>query len=355
MTNLTQASSVSRLGIKWGVIGLVGLMVGRMVIGGLITWYKNTHPVVLPPTVGFGVIPPITFPENESPKLTYKLETISGTVPELATQADVFLMPSTRPNLLAMDRSIKEANNLGFKGQAEKVSSILYKWKLTSPLPSTLSMYIYDGRFSIETDWTVNPNFLVEKNLPSQTQAIKEAQDMIRKVEGTVKVTDLNPEETQVRYLKGLGGRFQSTTSLSDADFVQVDLYRTPHKDLYPFVTSIPDQGLVRIIFSGNPRSGRIIQVKYNYFPIDYAAIETYPLKTATLAWQELQEGKGFIAQIDKSVSEVVIRQVTLAYYDSFESQAYAQPVFVFTGDNNFVGYVQAVRDPKAEAVSTAK
>jgi hypothetical protein len=44
----------------------------------------------------------------------------------------------------------------------------------------------------------------------------------------------------------------------------------------------------------------------------------------------------------------VKVRQIELGYFDSFEPQTYAQPVFVFTGDDNFVGYVQAVRAPRA-------
>jgi hypothetical protein len=130
-------------------------------------------------------------------------------------------------------------------------------------------------------------------------------------------------------------------------------MFRSPHKDLYPFVTSSPKQGLVRVIFSGNPRSGRVIQVKYNYFPIDYTAVETYPLKTTAQAWQELQDGKGYVADVDISVSEVVVRKVELAYFDSFDPQSYAQPVYMFTGDNNFVGYVQAVRDPTTTPTPT--
>ncbi len=39
----------------------------------------------------------------------------------------------------------------------------------------------------------------------------------------------------------------------------------------------------------------------------------------------------------------VVVRNVYLAYYDSFEPQTYMQPVFVFEGDDNFQALVPAV------------
>jgi len=70
-------------------------------------------------------------------------------------------------------------------------------------------------------------------------------------------------------------------------------------------------------------------------------------LRTIQQAWEELKAGKGYIAQIDNGVSEVTVRKVELAYFDSFEPQKYMQPVYVFSGDNNFVGYIQAVKDAK--------
>jgi hypothetical protein len=88
--------------------------------------------------------------------------------------------------------------------------------------------------------------------------------------------------------------------------------------------------------------------MEYNYFPADYTTVETYPLRPIDQAWDELQAGKGFIAQLDAGVSDVTVRKITLGYFDSFEPQKYMQPVYVFTGDNHFVGYVQAVKDAKA-------
>jgi hypothetical protein len=41
-----------------------------------------------------------------------------------------------------------------------------------------------------------------------------------------------------------------------------------------------------------------------------------------------------------------VVRAMSLGYFEDWETeQEYYQPVYVFTGDDNFVGYVQAI-DP---------
>lgn len=346
MASLTEAADVSRIVIKWGFILLVALMVGRMVVGGLIAWYRAANPVIPPPTVGFGIIPPLQFPENKYPGLTYTLETVTGTLPVFETQADVMHIPRERPNLLAMERSSKEAVSLGFNVSPEKASDVTYRWRLQAPIPSTLTMQIYDGRFLVETDWASNPNFLSERNLPAKAQAIKDAKDVVRRV-ASGSGEDLIDDAALLTYLKGNAGMFQPAISLSDADFVRVDLFRAPHKGLYPFVTPVPDHGIVRVVLSGNQRLAKVVYVNYNYAALDMTRVETYPLKPVEQAWQELQDGRGYVAHIDKGVTQAVVRRVELGYYDSFEPQEYAQPVYIFSGDNDFVAYVQAVKDPK--------
>lgn len=345
MTPLRRAAEVSQLVIKWGAVTVVGLMVGRMVIGGLINWYQKTFPKIPEPTIGFGILPPIIFPPQEPRQLSYKLETVTGTLPSMPSQAEVLYMTPQKPNLLALERSQENANMLGFRVQPEKISDTTYRWNVQTPVPMSLTTSIYDGRFIWKTDWSSNPNFLASKSLPNPTQAIKIARDVVRKVEKDA--NDITEGEAKSSYLKGFNGAFQPALSLADADFIQVDLFRRPYQDKYAFYTPRTGQGIVRVILSGNARAGQILQVEYNYFGIDYTKTETYPLRPISQAWQELQQGKGYIASIDPGVTEVVIRDVSLGYFDSFEPQQYMQPIYVFSGDNNFVGYIQAVKDPK--------
>ena len=107
-------------------------------------------------------------------------------------------------------------------------------------------------------------------------------------------------------------------------------------------MTAEPNKGIIWGIMSGNAK-GRLVKLENMYFPVDYVSVETYPLKNVQIAWQELVSGSGFIASIDQGISEVIVREVTMGYFDSYEPQKYAQPVYVFKGDNNFVGYVAAV------------
>ena len=145
------------------------------------------------------------------------------------------------------------------------------------------------------------------------------------------------------KFLKAFGRELKPTVSLSEADFIQVDFYRANIEDTYSAVTPDPTKGVVRGIVSGNTRFGDIVYLEYNYYLVNYEVGETYPLTTAGAAWSKLQQGEGYIARLDSGVDQVTVRRVGLGYYDSYEPQSYLQPVFVFTGDDNFVAYISAI------------
>ena len=100
---------------------------------------------------------------------------------------------------------------------------------------------------------------------------------------------------------------------------------------------------MIRAIVSGNARLADITYLEYNYYPVEYGRQETYPLIPVSQAWQTLESGDGFVARLDDGVENVTVRRVGLAYLDTFEPQLFLQPVYVFTGDNKFVGYVPAI------------
>lgn len=154
---------------------------------------------------------------------------------------------------------------------------------------------------------------------------------------------DLTGGPVSVSFLKLIGDRLTPTTSLSQSDAERVDIFRKPIGTIALF-TPVPDQGPISIIFSGSTNTKkRIIQFAYTYWPIDYQTNATYPLKTSNLAWTELQQGQGYIARYPTNSTTAIVRNVYLGYYDSFDPQNYLQPIFVFEGDNGFLGYVPAV------------
>lgn len=342
MATLTEVAYYTRRTLKWGSFLILFLIVFRWVWSGFVAyWLAKYPPPPPPPTVVFGKLPALQFPDQNRPDLALKLETVTGAAPDLGDRAHVFFMPAKRANLLALERAINQAARLGFTLPPAKLTDTSYRWTNSTPLPTNLDMDIIYGHFTLTASWQQDPSLLDATNLPSSTQAVIEAQDYL--ADAGLLPEDLKTGRTQVSFWRSSVGDFIPALSLSESEFVQVDLFRQdlPAGKVY---TATPTAGLVQIIFSGNTNTGkRIIGLTYNYFPVNYDQSATYPLKTSAQAWQELQSGQGYIAQPPTTGNIATVRRVSLGFYDAPTPQTFLQPIYIFEGDANFVAYVSAI------------
>ena len=86
-------------------------------------------------------------------------------------------------------------------------------------------------------------------------------------------------------------------------------------------------------MMTGSGGVKRIIAAEFHYYPTDENKFSTYPLITSEEAWNQLRDGKGYIANYNSDISEVIIRKIYLAYYDAGQYVEFYQPVMVFEGD----------------------
>src|SRR5258708_29085526 len=95
MTQLTQIAITTRKIIRYVIYFIIFLIVGRMLLGIGIGIFNSVFPKPPPaPTVAFGKLPKLVFPEKKDlPKFSYKLDTVTGELPALSTQAIVYYMP----------------------------------------------------------------------------------------------------------------------------------------------------------------------------------------------------------------------------------------------------------------------
>lgn len=342
MATLTEIAHYTRRTIKWGSIIILALIVMRWVWNGFLTYWRAKHPPPLPPpTVAFGKLPIVRFPDKELPQLSYRLETISGGTPDLGDRSRVFFMPVKRANLLALERATEQTQTLGFTFQPEKITNTRYRWTVTSPVFATLEMDIIYGSFVMDVAWEQDAEIVGSKMLPNEAKAVLEAQEYL--ADAGLLGGDLKNGRSGVTFWRASGADLVPTVSLSEAEFVRVDLFRENLQE-GKVLTANANEGLIQIIFSGNqaPKK-RIIGVIYNYFPVNYNQSATYPLKTSAQAWEELKSGEGFVASKHENGEEIVVRRISLGFFDSLAPQTFLQPIYVFEGDNNFVGYVPAV------------
>lgn len=340
---LTNVNYFGRLTIKYGVLVLVTLMVGRVALGAFITYWRATHPPPPPPpTVGFGVLPAPIFPsESEARPAKYKLETPTGGTPEFGDRAKVFLMPVAASSLLSDEQAKNIAKAYGFTSDPEVLDSRTYRWNRSEPLITTFELDIRNHTFSYTTNYQSHPELLLNVNLPSSFDAVQRVKSFLSTAQ--LLPSDIATASGEITPLKSLGGELTEAASISDAEFVQVDIFRGPVDQEMQMYSPEGYRGTVSAVISGSlTGQSAVVAMDFYHHQVDYDQVHTYPIKTAKEAWQLLQAGQGYVVDPGEA-DEAVVRSIKLGYYDSFEEQSYLQPIYVFEGDGGFLGYVPAV------------
>ncbi len=345
MATLTETAYYTRRAINWTILGVIAYVLLRIFWGILVVfWIAIFPPKPIPPNHAFGTLPAIKFPQvaTGAAQLTFQLETIQGGVPEASDSAAVYFMPKSAPNLLGLNKAQEFAGNLQFDPTPVQETKNVYRFNDPREPLRRLRYDIVSKNFILRYAFEQDASAFLNKNLPFADAAKLEATTLLQSY-------DIYPEDfvegtSVVTFLRLVGGRLVTTTSLSQADAVRINFFRKPIGQT-PVVTPNPDEGSVSIVYSGSQViQKRIIQLAYTYWPVDYLTLATYPLKPSSTAWEELQAGGGYVARYPVNGAQTaVVRNIYLAYYDSFEPQTYLQPIFVFEGDNGFVGYVPAV------------
>lgn len=335
---LTKTAAVLRNVVKASFVAIILLMVGRVFFTSLIAYIKSLNPPKeAPPTVGFKVLPKIEFPIQAAVPKSYTLQTVGNTLPSYGDRAKVFFMPTAQPSLTAVDRAKRKAAGLGYVFEPEIIDSRMYRWTLTSPLLATLQMDILTGTFTINTNWSAHPELLTKKQSINSSNLIDQVKSTLQKAGSSSE--DITKGVAKTRLVKSIGGQLTEADSLSDADFLEVDLYRALIDEKYSSVTAKGKQGPIHALVAAD---GTILEMTQNVYPVEYQIVETYPLLSPDIAWKTLAGGAGYVAQ--KGTSDTaVVRSMTLAYFEPDKEMPYYRPVYVFEGDGGFIGMVDAI------------
>jgi len=341
MATLTEASIMSRKGVRYTIYSIIAFIILRgVVLGGIALYKKAFPPAPIPATVAFGKLPQLPFPEATKHKINFSIETSSGDIPTFPIQTKVFFMPKTSSNLLSLDFAKEKAKRLGFDSTPQQTTESMYKFYHKSA-PAIMETNIITGTFSLSYDLNSDPTPLSVR--PTQPEVAAAS------IKSYLSSASLYPEDLtgpiSHQYLKTEAGGFIPALSQSDANLVRIDLFRKSVDEL-PAVTAKTNESNVWFMVSGvRERSKDIIAGEYHYFPVDESQVATYPIKTGEMAYQELSSGNYYPASLGTTIEgeNIKIRKIYLAYYDAGVYVEFYQPVYVFEGDKDFVGYVPAV------------
>ena len=343
---LTNVTYMGRQALKFGLILIIVLMVGRTFLNAFTAYWKATHPPkAAPPTIGFGILPNLEFPETNSSERPseYTLETKTGTFPKMPTQAGVYFMPDFSSTLFDDESTREIAAAYGFVLEPEIIDKRTYRFSKSSPLQSTLDIDIRAKTFELQTNYLSRQELLINKNLPDTQTAISQVKSYL----STAGLLDPDLEAASssaaAKYLKTSGKLLEEAFSVREAEFIQVDLGREPIAGQYELFTPKGHEGTVNAIITGAFGSlDNIVYLRNKHYPVDYESEETYPLRNISDAWHLLQSGEGYVYN-PQAVKTAVVRYIYLGYFDNFEHQEYLQPIYVFEGDEGFLGYVSAI------------
>ncbi|HRN69753.1 MAG TPA: hypothetical protein PLS49_01100 [Candidatus Woesebacteria bacterium] len=289
--------------------------------------------------------PPIIPQATSSSKYTYVLDTLDGTPNiEYATNAaTIYFIPEQAASFGSLPKVTLMAKDAGFDTE------------ITQPKVSDNTANFDDGKrkmsidmknFNFNFDYVLTPEDvnLDGINIPAENELLSQASNFLSRL--TRYPTELAQGKKNIIYLNYNAQNNQIATldSSTGANMAEIDYYR-PDLNSYPLVTSTYYNSPHYVVFGFSQEGLRIVRAQVKFFEHSTDQTGIYPIRTAEIAWQDLQQGRGKVVSSTKDSGEIVIKKIFLAYYDPDVYQQYLQPVYVFLGDDKFVAYVTAVTD----------
>lgn len=344
MFTLTKASKETKTILKWLLIILV-IIFCVFIVYKLAVMVKDTlYPTPPPqPTFLYGKISAPNFPQNSiNQKLTYSIDTVSGFLPEFSDQIKVYTIFKPKPDLIALEKAGKKVRSGGFTNGPFKVSDTIYDWSTNNEeLQKNIRVNIDTFDFQVTSNLFSDPNVLSADNLSDQTEAISIAKNFLEKM-GYLS-DNLDIVNTEVNMSSISNNSFIPATSLSNAQIMQVNFFQNSIDDL-PIYYQKPNESNINILIAGGNSSAQIVGANYlNQKVTDESS--TYPIKTIDQAFEDLKNGKAYLASFDGQGSKIKIKDVFLAYYMEPTAQNYLTPIFIFKGNDGFQAYVTAIKD----------
>ena len=256
----------------------------------------------------------------------------------MPTQAKIYFIISQQSRLLAFDQANSMARQLGFANPPKKSTNLLIYAK---PAGEILTVNPLTRNFNYSYPFEKDQTIISQSLPPNLDQLHQTALSFLQNIV-SAPLDFINPADISFYKLTAAG--MQAAASLSDANLARVSFRR---QDIggHPILPPTMDNPNVSVWVSGGG-SHNVVKVKFIHFPIDREKFATYPLISIQQAWENLKSNRYHLAQIDPHYKEkqpIVIRKVFLAYLDPNYATEFLKPIYVFKGNFNFLGYVEAV------------
>lgn len=347
MSSLTEVAYISRKVIKYGGVGLIGFLFFWWGLTATVKAYKAAHPAYVAPTVRFGTLDKIVFPEKSFEKKSFTTELANDAFPTFGDQANVYVIYRSKSTLGALEENKKTAALMGFTSEPREVSTGMYLFN-DAISGKSLTMNVLENSFKLSYPYLSDQLLQNPDQMPTKEEAISAAKNFLQQA-GKFS-TDLESGEQKVSYWKINYDALRQVSGLSEANIVRIDFFRKNLSEVEIVSTDVGKASVSVLVSGSSVAAKKIVEVNYKHVDIDAsdASSSTYPIKTSKEAFADLQAGNYWPAN-DTNSKEMVIRKIYLAYFEPVNLTQFLQPVYVFEGDNDFVAYVRAITDKYAK------
>jgi len=322
---LTQVAIITRRTI----LGFAILVVlGTISFIGYQLWYAN-YLASLPtpeekPDVKFGILPEPNFLPSHvsSSNFSYKVATETGGLPDFGKIVKVYFMPKAAATFLAQDKASALASKFNIDTPPEASSENIYKFQKDDRI---LNIELDSGNFVYKSGAT-----------PSSQFNLADSESIISNFRNVLLNLGISKEELRSSHGKIEGSKILIwPKDIDSKPIVTANFVTSLVKAEASFPASLPEHYSL---------------INFTFWPVDLTTFSTYPIKSSSVALDDLKTGKGVIV-IEPRSPQVSITKAYLAYFQSEFYSPYLQPVFVFEAPN-FVAYVPAITN---EYISPAK
>jgi hypothetical protein len=297
-----------------------------------------------------GVLEALPFSQKPtlSTDIKINLETIDGTIPPTATvSAVVYEISSKQAGLDYAPKSLSAAQKAGFKNPLqEEISSDTFLFINPDDQNQKMTYNFVYNNLLYEFENMNSYISLEQGSAPAGQVAIGQARSFFNGVRpDAIKAgTDFEKTftfNTTYYYLESGTDELKEVDTQPQANLTILNVGRPPIGN-HPIIGPSATESLIHFVFSGMTSSQgtkanqfRLLKAKIINWPINTspATPATYPLKTAQLAWEQLNQGKGYILNQVNPGDEFNMRKVYMAYFEPEILAKTIQPVWVFEGD----------------------
>lgn len=301
--------------------------------------FKNTFfPSPLPPPdEKFGHLAQISFPTQSQKTFEYRINTLTGKLPDFPDRMKVYKVLSEKPSLVALDSTRNLLKNTGFYQGETKISDSTYQW--SNPLGSLIQLNLITKDFKISSNFLSSPPALLSGGVQTKEGAFLSTTTFLEAIGEDIRDIDVN--KSNVQYLKIDNGILVDAGSLNNAQFIRLDLFQ---KDVNNYSIYYPDNSssTMHFIYKNQNDGASIVEANYFHYAIDANEFSDYAIKNADQAFSDLSNGNALVFNNSPNSNPVDITDVLLGYYIGEENQEYFLPIIVFVG-NNFKAYVNAI------------